>query len=537
MPELRDVLRSAAPVPASELDLGRVRRRAAQRRRRGVLVVGGSLLVLATVAASAIVAVIRDDDSRRVRTVDQPGVPTGRTVTSIDALGVRGVAVSGDSLWAAREQQVSEGGTVRPSWVLERRDTSTGDVAATIPMPGVVRGVVASGDVVAAFGGGDGAYPQGGVAIVDARRNHVIATYGWDAGPAVSPYRAAATGDAIWVTDATGHLLKFSTNRNGNPMEVTWDLDGQPTDIVALSDGSIWVWRSQKQLLSRVDPERGIVTNSYSWCCGLFAADGDQIWTSDGDRLIELNPELLAEGLSVAEGARLPVHATAVVPDHDGLWVAAEDNAVQRWSRHDFTASQPQPSAAIDTDTDLAPWALAAHDGAAWFVTNRGLARWRPADTALAPTTTSTFDQQTSALESVDWAKVRYPFDCGETLQGAVGWRVWDVAYAKPASGAEMALVLVTCNAGAGTPPIALLVYDRADSATSAHLAQTLVRTDDNWQANHVVDDAGAVSIPVHGFSSAEIPRCCPDLSATLTWRWNGNSYQPTNAEPAHYGG
>lgn len=310
MPELRDVLRSAAPVPTSELDLGRVRRRAAQRRRRGALVVGGSLVVVAAVAASVIVSVVGDDENRRVRTVDQPSVPSGPALTLIDAPGVRGVAVSGDALWVTREQHVSEAGTVRPTWALERRDSTTGDLTVTIPMPGVVHGVVASGDVVAAFGGGDGAEPQGGAAIVDARRNHVIAAYGWDAEPAVAPYRAAATADAIWVADATGHVLKFSTNPKVAEV-TTWDLDGQPTDIVALGDGSIWVWQSQEQLLSRFDPERGVVTDSYSWCCGLFAADGDKIWTSDGDRLIELSPQLLAQGISVSEGTRLPVHATA----------------------------------------------------------------------------------------------------------------------------------------------------------------------------------------------------------------------------------
>lgn len=104
MPELRDVLRSAAPVPTSELDLGRVRRRAAQRRRWGVLVVGGSLVVVAAVVASVIVALVGDDESRRVRTVDQPGVPSGSALTLIDAPGVRGVAVSGHALWVTRER-------------------------------------------------------------------------------------------------------------------------------------------------------------------------------------------------------------------------------------------------------------------------------------------------------------------------------------------------------------------------------------------------------------------------------------------------
>lgn len=380
MPELRDLLRSAAPVPGSELDLNRLWRRAAQRRRRVALVVGASLALVMTAAVSTVLTSVGDPERESVQAVDQPSVVADGALMSVDAVRIRGLAVSANALWAVRQQNVEEGRTVRPTWALERRDPSTGQMVATIPMPGVVHGVVAADDLVAAFGGGDGAYPQGGVALVDAARNQVIASYGWDAGPAVSPQRAVATPGAIWMTDASGRLLRFSRDLTGAPLQSTWDLDGRPTDIVALDDGSIWVLRSQKRILSRIDPASGIVTESHPWCCRIFAGDGERIWTTDGEQLIALIPGLLADGRADAEHSRLPVDAAVVVVDGDGLWVGTEGDVLQRWSRQDFTASRPQPIAAIETDRVLAPWGLAGADGAAWFVTDRGFARWRLAE-------------------------------------------------------------------------------------------------------------------------------------------------------------
>lgn len=97
-----------------------------------------------------------------------------------------------------------------------------------------------------------------------------------------------------------------------------------------------------------------------------------------------------------------------------------------------------------------------------------------------------------------------------------------------------MALVLVTCDAGAGTPSVELYAFDQTEGS-SAHLSQTLVRATDNWQANHVDVDSDTVSLPVFGFSSVDVPRCCPDVTATLTWRWNGTTYDSTDTGPAHH--
>jgi hypothetical protein len=131
------------------------------------------------------------------------------------------------------------------------------------------------------------------------------------------------------------------------------------------------------------------------------------------------------------------------------------------------------------------------------------------------------------SLTSVPWAGVTYPFQCGSTLQGLVGYRVVQVAYPQPAPERSLAIVMVECNSGAGTPPVELLVYDGTSSRLAPHLAQTLIAVSSRYQASVFAADGPTVTVAVSGFSSTAVPNCCPDIHMTLAWHWTGSGYQP----------
>jgi hypothetical protein len=143
------------------------------------------------------------------------------------------------------------------------------------------------------------------------------------------------------------------------------------------------------------------------------------------------------------------------------------------------------------------------------------------------------------SLESVNWSGILYPIDCAPLPPLQVSpqyFHVYQVSYAAPHTGVKLAVVLVSCNAGAGTPPRTLLVYDRANSTTAPHLAQTLFDIHDNWVTFSGFSIAGAtISIPVEGYSSANVCRACENISTTLTWAWQGSQYVETSHEPPHY--
>jgi hypothetical protein len=303
-----------------------------------------------------------------------------RTV-DVYAPGARGLAIAHGSLWVAR-------GDANGAWLLERRDLVTGMLSVSIDIPGVVRGVVAGKDVVAVYGGGDGAYPEGGVAIIDPSSNTVIGTYGWDGGVIVSPYFGVATDEAIWVTDAVrNQVVRFRRNGSGAIEMRRYPVSGQPTMIAAMPDGSVWVQRSLAGKIVHLDGQSGSVLANVD-LPGFLAADGTALWSTDGERTVEFDTVVLVQGaLSAAQGARLPVRAGALAVDADGVWLAPFEGGLQRWLRTDFEDAAPQPRAMLGPGTGAAPWSLAAIDGSLWFVTLDGLTRWTPSadDLAKAP--------------------------------------------------------------------------------------------------------------------------------------------------------
>lgn len=133
-------------------------------------------------------------------------------------------------------------------------------------------------------------------------------------------------------------------------------------------------------------------------------------------------------------------------------------------------------------------------------------------------------------LSAVEWESLSYPVDCGGQTTASAA------AYPEPAPGKQLAIVHVTCKAGAGTPPSAVLVYDYAESTTSVHLTQTLLRYEDNWVPENggTTSQGPTLTISVYGYSTDDVPRCCPDLQPTLSWTWRQGTYVETGPQPPH---
>jgi hypothetical protein len=358
MPDLRELLRDAAPIASSEVDLGAVRTRVRQRARRRRALVGGAVAVVVLLVAVAAAAVVSDDDKgRRIDVIDdsttipQPattvGVPDATSPSSTVASAsyqvryrlpngyiASAVVSDGSSVWAA----AFVGGTLpqgRPnddplvgSWVVARLDRATGELTATVQMPGAVRGLSVGENVVWAWGGGDGGEPVGGVGAIDRREARLIGTLGWD--PDVpqdewlSAYGLDANGDEAWLSDAThDRVYRVHVGEGwlaGDPVEV----GRQPTDVVVLTDGSVWVRESRDGTIARIDARTLDVTDREVWAGSLLADSGRLVWADNGTQLVELDPQTLADGVSVSLGRRI-AHGSGwvgrVVRDADGIWV------------------------------------------------------------------------------------------------------------------------------------------------------------------------------------------------------------------------
>jgi hypothetical protein len=126
----------------------------------------------------------------------------------------------------------------------------------------------------------------------------------------------------------------------------------------------------------------------------------------------------------------------------------------------------------------------------------------------------------TASLASVDWQSIPYPMDCD-----TVGTVPLDVAFAEPSRGVDVAVVLATCDAGAGSPPRGIFVYSAGRRSTEPQLEQTL--SQDGWRTltGAVRAEGGRLTATGSTYSSRTLPRCCPDGTFTTRWSWDGSRY------------
>ncbi len=85
-------------------------------------------------------------------------------------------------------------------------------------------------------------------------------------------------------------------------------------------------------------------------------------------------------------------------------------------------------------------------------------------------------------------------------------------------------VVLVTCHAGAGSPPSSLYVF-RATSYGRVSIAFPLLSPAAGYGASSFKVHGATVAMRVYGYSSASIPSCCPDVIQAFKWRWTGASF------------
>ena len=142
----------------------------------------------------------------------------------------------------------------------------------------------------------------------------------------------------------------------------------------------------------------------------------------------------------------------------------------------------------------------------------------------------STATSKSALLKSVDWDKVRYPVGCYGYEAKPI-----QIVYTANFSGDMMTLVMVQCDAQDGAGPVGIVTFDSASATNSPHLLQVVLNTSDNWVASGKMSlKSSTLTLAVGGYSSNEVPRCCSDVGAELTWVWNGSVFHEESSEPAH---
>ncbi|MEW1613242.1 MULTISPECIES: hypothetical protein [unclassified Streptomyces] len=167
------------------------------------------------------------------------------------------------------------------------------------------------------------------------------------------------------------------------------------------------------------------------------------------------------------------------------------------------------------TATKPVHW-LATAAAMAGVVALAGLLQPRTA-TATAPEERARTQQNAPAP---DPAGVEFPLECG-----GAGTKVAEHAPGDlDGDGRPETVAVVHCDAGSGTPPSGIYVLTRGSGA-APRIVATLVDPADGKTVEDFAVREATVSANLLGYSSTEVPRCCPDQEEQASWRWQGNAF------------
>jgi hypothetical protein len=120
-----------------------------------------------------------------------------------------------------------------------------------------------------------------------------------------------------------------------------------------------------------------------------------------------------------------------------------------------------------------------------------------------------------------DPADVEFPLECGAVKAVVVHKASGDL----DGDGRPETVAAVHCDAPMGTPPDGLYVLTRGSGAAEPRVVATLVDPKDRQTVTDLAVRDGAVLATLLGYSSSEVPSCCPDLKDAVKWQWKNGTF------------
>ncbi|NEA42098.1 hypothetical protein [Streptomyces sp. SID11385] len=95
--------------------------------------------------------------------------------------------------------------------------------------------------------------------------------------------------------------------------------------------------------------------------------------------------------------------------------------------------------------------------------------------------------------------------------------------------GSPETVALVHCAAGSGNPPEGLYVLTRTAAEKKPRVVATLLDPAEQRTVEELTIHRGEVRASVLGYSSLDVPRCCPDVHQATAWAWHGKRFTRTS--------
>ncbi|MGW0996116.1 hypothetical protein [Streptomyces sp. NPDC002520] len=125
---------------------------------------------------------------------------------------------------------------------------------------------------------------------------------------------------------------------------------------------------------------------------------------------------------------------------------------------------------------------------------------------------------------------VAFPLQCGPVKAVVAKKATGDL----DGDGRPETVAVVHCDSAMGTPPDAVYVLTRAADGPGARVVATLVDPEDRLTVTDFALRERAVTATLLGYSSVDVPSCCPDVKTQAKWQWNGSAFVRSTPAEAH---
>ncbi|MGW1392906.1 hypothetical protein ACWD6Q_14635 [Streptomyces nigra] len=150
--------------------------------------------------------------------------------------------------------------------------------------------------------------------------------------------------------------------------------------------------------------------------------------------------------------------------------------------------------------------------------------------TAAQPTGTDAKNAPAATAAPPDPAKADFPLTCGPVKAIVVKKATGDL----DGDHRPETVAVVHCDSPMGTPPDGVYVLTNATGKTAPRIVATLIDPKDSVTVRDIAIRDGAVTAHLFGYSSPDVPRCCPDVNDSAKWQWKNGSFLRSTPAAAH---
>ncbi|MFJ8544719.1 hypothetical protein ACIRFH_22340 [Streptomyces sp. NPDC093586] len=120
-----------------------------------------------------------------------------------------------------------------------------------------------------------------------------------------------------------------------------------------------------------------------------------------------------------------------------------------------------------------------------------------------------------------DPAAVAFPLECGPVKAVVHKKASGDL----DGDGRPETVAVVHCDAPMGTPPDGVYVITRDSDSGKSRVVATLVDPRERRTVTDFSVRDGGVLARLLGYSSADVPSCCPDVTDDVKWQWKNGAF------------